>query len=70
MFQFDNAGIQQVMNQLERWYDITVIYENGVPDIRFGGKMERELDLRSVLRILEISNVHYRLEGRKLIITQ
>ncbi|WP_343743631.1 FecR domain-containing protein [Chitinophaga sp.] len=70
MFQFDNAGIQQVMNQLERWYDITVIYENGVPDIRFGGKMERELDLRSVLRILEISNVHYRLEGRKLIVTQ
>lgn len=70
MFQFDNAGIQQVMNQLERWYDITVVYEAGVPDIRFGGKMERDLDLRSILRILEISNVHYRLEGRKLIITQ
>lgn len=70
MFQFDNAGIRQVMNQLERWYDITVVYENGVPDIRFGGKMERDLDLRSVLRILEISNVHYRLEERKLIITQ
>ncbi len=70
MFQFDNTGIRQVMNQLERWYDITVVYENGVPDIRFGGKMERDLDLRSVLRILEISNVHYRLEERKLIITQ
>lgn len=70
MFQFDNTGIQQVMNQLERWYDIKVIYENGIPDIRFGGKMERDLDLRSVLRILEISNVHYRLEERKLIITQ
>ncbi|QJB39999.1 FecR domain-containing protein [Chitinophaga oryzae] len=70
LFQFDNAGIQQVMNQLERWYDITVVYEKGVPDIRFGGKMERDLDLRSVLRILEISNVHYRLEERKLIITQ
>nr|WP_295872257.1 FecR family protein [uncultured Chitinophaga sp.] len=70
LFQFDNAGIQQVMNQLERWYDITVVYENGVPDIRFGGKMERDLDLRSILRILEISNVHYRLEERKLIITQ
>ncbi|MBC9912364.1 FecR family protein [Chitinophaga varians] len=70
MFQFDNAGIQQVMNQLERWYDITVVYEGGVPDIRFGGKMERDLDLHSILRILEISNVHYRLEGRKLVITQ
>ncbi|SJZ48911.1 FecR protein [Chitinophaga eiseniae] len=70
MFQFDNTSIQQVMNQLERWYDITVVYENGVPDIRFGGKMERDLDLHSILRILEISNVHYRLEERKLIITQ
>lgn len=70
MFQFDNTNIQTVMNQLERWYDIEVIYEKGIPDIRFGGKLERDLSLSHVLRILEISNVHYQLEGKKLIITQ
>ncbi|MBV8253269.1 MAG: DUF4974 domain-containing protein [Chitinophaga sp.] len=70
VFQFDSTNIQTVMNQLERWYDIEVIYENGIPDIQFGGKMERDLSLNHILRIMEISNVHYRLEGKKLYIKQ
>ncbi|WP_298712177.1 FecR family protein [Chitinophaga sp.] len=69
MFNFENADIREVMNQLERWYDIDVVYENGVPPLRFGGKMERGLSLQQITRILAISDVHCRLEGRKLIIT-
>lgn len=70
MFNFDNADIREVMKQLERWYDIDVVYENGIPPLRFGGKMERGLTLQQIMRILAISNVHCRQEGRKLIITQ
>ncbi|MGX5820722.1 FecR family protein [Chitinophaga lutea] len=70
IFNFENASIQTVMKQLERWYDVDVVYENGVPDIRFGGKLERNLPLSGVIRILEISKVHCRLDGRKLIISQ
>lgn len=69
-FSFSGAGIGTVMNELQRWYDIDVKYENGIPDIRFEGKLERNLPLEHVLHILEISNVHYRLEGRTVIITQ
>ncbi len=68
MFNFENADFREVMQQLERWYDIDVIYENGIPPLRFGGKMERSLTLQQLTRILAISNVHCRLEGRKLII--
>ncbi|RPE08805.1 FecR family protein [Chitinophaga lutea] len=70
MFNFDNADIREVMKQLERWYDIDVQYENGIPPLRFGGKIERGLSLQHITRILAISNVHCRLEGRKLIVTQ
>lgn len=70
IFNFERAGIGTVMRQLERWYDIEVVYEKGVPDITFAGKMGRDLSLQQVLRILEISKVHYRIEqDRKLIIT-
>ncbi|WP_341838754.1 FecR family protein [Chitinophaga caseinilytica] len=69
MFNFDNADIREVMKQLERWYDIDVIYETDIPPLRFGGKMERSLSLQQITRILAISDVHCRLEGRKLIIT-
>ncbi|UYQ95765.1 FecR domain-containing protein [Chitinophaga horti] len=70
LFNFENATVKDVMNQLERWYDIEVVYENGVPDITFGGKMERGLSLSHVMRILEISKVKLRLEQRRLIVTK
>ena len=68
LFNFEDADIQTVMKQLERWYNIEVQYENGIPVINFGGKMDRNLSLSGIIRILEISGVHSRLEGKKLII--
>lgn len=70
IFNFEDADIQAVMKQLERWYDIDVQYENGIPGIKFGGKMDRNLSLSNIIRMLEISDVHCRLEGKKLIIRQ
>lgn len=70
IFNFEDADVQAVMKQLERWYDIDVQYENGIPGIIFGGKMDRNLTLSSIIRMLEISDVHCRLEGKKLIIKQ
>jgi ferric-dicitrate binding protein FerR (iron transport regulator) len=70
IFNFEDADVQAVMKQLERWYDIEVQYENGIPGIKFGGKMDRNLSLSNIIRMLEISDVHCRLEGKKLIIRQ
>src|SRR5690606_21360494 len=30
LFNFQHAGLESVMRQLARWYDIEVVYENGV----------------------------------------
>lgn len=68
VFNFNDATLQEVMHQLERWYDIEVVYETGIPKLEFVGKMGRDLSLNNVLRGLEISKVHCRLEGRKLIV--
>lgn len=67
-FNFEGATLEEVMQQLERWYDIDVEYENGIPDIEFGGEMSRSMSLSGVLIALEKSGIHYRLEGRKLIV--
>ncbi|OQP56406.1 FecR family protein [Niastella populi] len=68
VFNFEEATLQEVMHQLERWYDIEVEYETGIPKLEFVGKMGRDLSLNNVLRGLELSKVHFRLEGRKLIV--
>lgn len=68
VFDFEDARIDEVMRQLKRWYDIEVKYESGVPDIEFVGKMTRDIPLSGLLIALEKSNVHFRLEGRTLIV--
>ena len=69
VFNFDDATLEEVMRQLERWYDIDVVYEKNIPRLEFYGKMGRDLSLATVLRGLEKSNVHFRIEeGRKLVV--
>jgi transmembrane sensor len=68
VFDFHKLPLDQVMRQLARWYDITVIYENGASDIRVGGSMGRDLNLSQVLKILSDMQVKYRLDGKTLTI--
>ncbi|SHM80533.1 FecR family protein [Chitinophaga jiangningensis] len=68
LFNFENASLDEVMRQLERWYDIEVVYEKGIPPTRFGGEINKQNTLQDVLQILEGSNVHFQLQGRKLIV--
>ena len=67
-FQFNEADIQTVMRQIERWYDVSIVYEGEIRNYRFGGEIERSLSLLQVLKILEKSKVHFRLEGREVIV--
>jgi len=68
VFNFQDASLEEVMRQLERWYDIEVVYEKNIPKLEFMGKMGKDLTLSNVLHGLEVSNVHFRLEGRRLTI--
>ncbi|MGN6416570.1 MAG: FecR family protein, partial [Pseudobacter sp.] len=68
-FNFEGLSLQEAMRQLERWYDIQVTYENGIPDISFWGKMERSLPLETLLQMLKGARLNFRMEaGRKLVI--
>lgn len=67
-FQFDEADIKTVMRQIERWYDVSIVYEGDLPDYKFGGEIERSLSLLQVLKILEKTKIHFRLEGREVIV--
>ncbi len=68
-FRFDGVGLPELMRQLSRWYDMEVIYETAVADHEFVGQIERNANLSKVLRILELGGVKFRIEGKKIIVT-
>lgn len=68
-FNLENMPFDKVMKQLERWYNIEVLYENGVPDLRFVGGLSRNMTLDALIRALRVSEVHFKMEaGRRLIV--
>lgn len=69
-FDFESADLEEVMHQLERWYDLGVVYEKDVPAIHFFGKMRRSAQLSDVLKVLKGAGVNFKIEGgRRLIIS-
>ncbi|HJT75011.1 MAG TPA: FecR domain-containing protein [Chitinophaga sp.] len=68
LFTFNDATIEDVMRQISRWYDMEVVYPEGIPHDLFRGEMFRSEQITSVLKILEASGVNFRVEGRKIIV--
>lgn len=67
-FQFNNADIKAIMRQISRWYDVDVRYEGTTPELAFSGEIQRNLSISRVLKILNKSGVHFRIEGKEVIV--
>lgn len=65
-FNFNGMKLREVMRQLERWYDIEIIYEQGVPDIEFYGELTRNNTLQEMVKALGASGLKVRIEGKKM----
>lgn len=65
LFNFSGADLKTIMRQLERWYDITVSYAPGLPDYHFGGQTYMNASLSEVLKVLELSGIHFKIEKDK-----
>jgi transmembrane sensor len=68
-FYFSHAGLQTVLHEFSRWYDVDVEYEGVLPQRVFEGKIQRSLNLSEVLKILETNDVHFKIEGKKIVVT-
>ncbi|OQP59589.1 hypothetical protein A3860_36990 [Niastella vici] len=68
LFYFNKAGIKTIMQQIGRWYDIDISYEGAVPARTFSGKISRNTNASTVLKILEQSNIHFRIEPKRIVV--
>ncbi|MEP7256855.1 MAG: FecR family protein [Flavitalea sp.] len=65
-FYFEKADVKTILRQVGRWYDLDIVYAQTPPDLIFSGKIERNLPLSGILRLLQHSKIHFRIEGKKL----
>jgi hypothetical protein len=52
-FNFKNAPIQTITQELERWYEISFVYHGQIPDKRFSLQVPRSTDFAKVLSLME-----------------
>jgi len=68
MFDFENAGIETVMRQLSRWYDVEIEYQGKTDDL-FIAEMRRNIKLSDALKALELTGkVKFDIQGKKIIV--
>ncbi|WP_160712898.1 FecR family protein [Chitinophaga solisilvae] len=65
---FDNKKLTEVINMIARWYDIEVVYKTVPADISFVGETGSDVNLSSVLNFLKESGIHFRMEGKTLVV--
>jgi hypothetical protein len=68
-FLFKNTNIKDVVNELERWYNIDIQYEDEMEFENITGYISRNVKISSVLKMLQLSGiVNYEISGSKIII--
>lgn len=66
-FRFNDENIEDVMQQISRWYNVDISYMGKPVEERFTGKVSRAKKLSEVLLILEkTKGVHFKIEERRI----
>ena len=66
LFRFEKANVRTVMNEIERWYNVDVLYEGGMPDNQITGYISRTSQLNEVVKMLELSGLKLQVRGDKI----
>jgi hypothetical protein len=68
LFEFNETDIQTIMRQIERWYDVEIVFEDKLTQ-HFNGSIQRQVNASKVLTMLEkTGGLRYSIEGKKVMI--
>ncbi|MET4139899.1 FecR domain-containing protein [Pedobacter sp. UYP1] len=67
-FYFKSTNLHEVLSEAAKWYDLEIIYRGAVPTDRFTGKIPKNASLGKFIKLLQLSDIKFNIEGRKMII--
>jgi len=66
-FAFDNASIQTVMDEVARWYDVEISYQDQLQGQHFSGTISRYENIDKLLKTISLAGgVHFERKGRRI----
>jgi ferric-dicitrate binding protein FerR (iron transport regulator) len=70
LFVFEDEPLEQIMRRIERWYNVEVVYGDGVNKTKqYWGSVSRYEQVSSVLDVLQSTkNIHFKIEGRRILV--
>lgn len=71
-FNLDGLDFRIAMRKIARWYDVEVVYDEGVPqNLEAGGWISRNKPLSNVLSLIQSSGlVKFKIEGKKVYVSR
>lgn len=69
LFYFRDAGIEEIMRQTSRWYDIEIKYNGNIPVRQFTGKVSRNVNISELLSMLRYAGVNCWIEDNKVVVS-
>lgn len=71
LFSFKNADIATVMRELVRWYDVNIVYPDGIPEGTFDGDLSRTLTIGQLALLMQTTRINMELKdgGKSIVVT-
>ncbi|WP_321516253.1 FecR domain-containing protein [Marinifilum fragile] len=71
VFLFKAKRLEDIMNELTRWYDLKVFYMNpAVKDLRFGGHFNKDEEFESIMEMFELTRkINIEVNGKTILIS-
>lgn len=68
IFQFSGIGIDAIMRQAARWYDVEIAYEGKIPQRQFTGRISRNVKVSQLMNMLGYAGVKFKIEDKRITI--
>ncbi|MHA4809534.1 FecR family protein [Flavitalea flava] len=68
VFNFNSLSLHSIMDQIERWYDVQVVYDGVNTEKHFSGIFSRTDNVSEILKMIELAGVKFEIEGKKIIV--
>lgn len=70
-FSFSNISLANAMRQVERWYDVEVVFKDDIANEAIVASIPRDIPISKLMYKLSLTgNLHFTIEGKKITVTR